>query len=396
MISYNTTLNEEVSIKRSFARAGSPWEFNLRDVLRWAALLQASQSRAHPSELLRSVYLDRFRDAADRRRARLLFDKIQTSSDALEQAPFWGISATHLQVGAFHSPRQNLAVSGRPGRVLKMQLRALETAGHCVSQSWLAIVTGPRKSGKTELVRTLANLSGRLLCGICLNSATDTMEILGSFEQVDDRGRVFTVVEDMLSIVDSHLYYDQVLAPVCLIPRLVTSFTCLLHSRILLQSLQSRVEHLLTRREGPGHFEWVNGPLIRAMKQGDWLLLDGANLCNLSVLDRPNSLCEVNGFLTLSERGYVDGLVQVLRPHPNFRIFMSVDPQYGELSRAMRNRGIEIALSVAPAADDSVVLQDHFRLPAAVDMKAFNRLLRRGLLFDGPFTSLYLLRMVVG
>ncbi|KAJ7124130.1 hypothetical protein C8R43DRAFT_1147589 [Mycena crocata] len=224
MISYNTTLNEEVSIKRSFARAGSPWEFNLRDVLRWAALLQASQSRAHPSELLRSVYLDRFRDAADRRRARLLFDKIQTSSDALEQAPFWGISATHLQVGAFHSPRQNLAVSGRPGRVLKMQLRALETAGHCVSQSWLAIVTGPRKSGKTELVRTLANLSGRLLCGICLNSATDTMEILGSFEQVDDRGRVFTVVEDMLSIVDSHLYYDQVLAPVCLIPRLVTSF----------------------------------------------------------------------------------------------------------------------------------------------------------------------------
>ncbi|KAJ7156010.1 midasin nuclear AAA ATPase [Mycena crocata] len=409
MISFNTTLNEEVSIKRSFARAGSPWEFNLRDVLRWAALLQASQSRAHPSELLRSVYLDRFRDAADRRRARLLFDKIfQTSSDALEQAPFWGISATHLQVGAFHSPRQNFAVSGRPGRVLKMQLRALETAGHCVSQSWLAIVTGPRNSGKTELVRTLANLSGRLLCEISLNSATDTMDILGSFEQVDDRGRVSTVVEDLLSIADSHLRSTSG-------SRLSHSTTCdklrkachaistsndltsvLLASSSLiqdllatqqdpsseLQSLQSRVKHLLTRREGPGHFEWVDGPLIRAMKQGDWLLLDGANLCNPSVLDRLNSLCEVNGFLTLSERGYVDGLVQVLRPHPNFRIFMSVDPQYGELSRAMRNRGIEIALSVAPAADDSVVLQDHFRLPAAVDMKAFD-VLRRGLLFDG-------------
>ncbi|KAF7348332.1 Midasin [Mycena sanguinolenta] len=411
MISFNTTLNDAVSVKRSFARAGSPWEFNLRDVLRWAALLGASASSSHPRELLRSVYLDRFREADDRHRARLLFDQIfGTTSDKLDQTPSWAISARYLQIGGFHSPRENYATLARPGRILKMQLPALETVGHCISQSWLAIITGPRNSGKTELVRTLANLSGRPLLEISLNSATDTMDILGSFEQVDDRGRVFAIIDDLLSFADTHLrsiagsrlscavVYEELLKA-----RHSASLSRDLHSvlssasklimdllaisttesaSLTCQRLQNEVQQLLTRRDGPGRFEWVDGPLVRAIKDGDWLLLDGANLCNPSVLDRLNSLCEVNGFLTLSERGYVDGSVQILRPHSNFRIFMSVDPQYGELSRAMRNRGIEIALSAHPTADDPFILRDHVRLPpssATMDPKIFNAH-RRGLL----------------
>ncbi len=34
MISYTAQLNEEIMVKRTFAREGSPWEFNLRDVIR--------------------------------------------------------------------------------------------------------------------------------------------------------------------------------------------------------------------------------------------------------------------------------------------------------------------------------------------------------------------------
>ena len=78
------------------------------------------------------------------------------------------------------------------------------------------------------------------------------------------------------------------------------------------------------------------------MTAGDWLVIDNANLCNASVLDRINSLCETNGSLVLSERGTVGGVAQVLRPHPQFRLFMTLDPKHGELSRAMRNRGVEV------------------------------------------------------
>jgi midasin len=137
-----------------------------------------------------------------------------------------------------------------------------------------------------------------------------------------------------------------------------------------------------------GRFEWVDGPLIHAMRYGQWILLEGANLCNPSVLDRLNSLCEHGGCLTLSERGFVGGAIQVIKPHPNFRLFMAVDPQHGELSRAMRNRGVEIFLDISYTGNDILTLQDFNRLPSCL----FSRLhweqgvafeaIRRGILFQ--------------
>jgi hypothetical protein len=89
-------------------------------------------------------------------------------------------------------------------------------------------------------------------------------------------------------------------------------------------------------------FEWVDGPLVKALEQGKWLVLDNANLCSASVLDRLNSLLEPNGFLSINEHCGPDGEPKVVRPHPDFRIFLTMDPRFGELSRAMRNRAIEI------------------------------------------------------
>ena len=60
------------------------------------------------------------------------------------------------------------------------------------------------------------------------------------------------------------------------------------------------------------------------------------------MLDRINSLVEPSGSITVNECGIVDGKPVVLYPHPNFRMFLTVNPAYGEVSRAMRNRGVEI------------------------------------------------------
>ncbi|PWA02130.1 hypothetical protein BB558_001727 [Smittium angustum] len=98
-----------------------------------------------------------------------------------------------------------------------------------------------------------------------------------------------------------------------------------------------------------GRFEFVDGVLIDALVNGYWLLVDKANLCSPSVLDRLNGLLEPNGVLTLGECGLVEDVngnqvVRTIRKHENFRIILTVDPKYGELSRAMRNRGIEISM----------------------------------------------------
>lgn len=91
-------------------------------------------------------------------------------------------------------------------------------------------------------------------------------------------------------------------------------------------------------------FEWVDGTLIQAMEKGEWILLDNVNFCSSSVLDRLNSLMETGGELLINECGVIDGKLRVIKPHPNFRIFLAMDSQFGEVSRAMRNRCVEIAL----------------------------------------------------
>jgi hypothetical protein len=99
-----------------------------------------------------------------------------------------------------------------------------------------------------------------------------------------------------------------------------------------------------------GRFEWLDGPLVQAMQSGDIFLIENANLCNASVLDRLNALFEPGGKLQLTERGMVNNSIVTIAAHPDFRVVMTLDPKYGELSRAMRNRGVELALQASPVA----------------------------------------------
>ncbi|KAL6259531.1 hypothetical protein P5V15_009448 [Pogonomyrmex californicus] len=92
-----------------------------------------------------------------------------------------------------------------------------------------------------------------------------------------------------------------------------------------------------------GKFEWVDSVLVKCLQDGTWLLIDQVNLCSPAVLDRLNGLLEPNGVLSIGERGVdSEGNVVTIKPHENFRLFLTMDPRYGEISRAMRNRGVEI------------------------------------------------------
>ena len=59
------------------------------------------------------------------------------------------------------------------------------------------------------------------------------------------------------------------------------------------------------------------------------MLLDGANLCTPTVLDRLNPLLEPGGSLYLNECGSGGARgPRVLLPHPNFRLFLALDPRW--------------------------------------------------------------------
>lgn len=94
-------------------------------------------------------------------------------------------------------------------------------------------------------------------------------------------------------------------------------------------------------------FEWVDGPLIKAMETGDMFLADEISLADDSVLERLNSLLEPERQLVLAERGTDDGAdILIITASNNFHFIGTMNPggDFGkkELSPALRNRFTEI------------------------------------------------------
>ena len=61
---------------------------------------------------------------------------------------------------------------------------------------------------------------------------------------------------------------------------------------------------------------------------------------------------EPGGKLLISECGLKDGKARIVSPHKNFRAFLIMNPLHGEISRAMRNRCIEICFTGTATGED--------------------------------------------
>lgn len=119
------------------------------------------------------------------------------------------------------------------------------------------------------------------------------------------------------------------------------------NTRLLFQKakvLETIVRNSETLNTG-GHFEWVDSKIVRALKFGQYICLEHVNLCSSAILDRLNSVFEPNGKLLMSEKGVTDdNQSENVGKHQEFRAFLTLDPKNGEISRAMRNRCIELNL----------------------------------------------------
>ncbi|XP_072559009.1 midasin isoform X3 [Paramormyrops kingsleyae] len=392
MVQFNNRLVQEVALERRWGQRGGPWEFNLRDMFRWCQLMQADQSPGfyNPGQHVGLVYADRMRTEADKSQVVSAFRKVFGE----DFEPYTGsrqfhVTPLNLQVGYSVLPR-----SGGPSVALEpplsvshQALRPLESLMKCVEMGWMAVLVGPSASGKTSLVRLLALLAGHRLRVMAMNSAMDTTELLGGFEQVDimrpwqqllesvdyvvamvTRRGLMTLegavqdIEFLLrnwSVFCRWLKEERLVGPdglvtmeavdkleviITLLQKLNTKLKVFADMSKLLLDFTLLRERLAQMQDGwnQGGFEWLDGMLVQALQAGDWLLMDNVNFCSPSVLDRLNALLEPGGSLTLSERGVIDGTTPCVTPHPNFRLFLTMDPAHGEISRAMRNRGVEI------------------------------------------------------
>ena len=373
IIDFVSKLEHAMVFERRFGSQGSPWEFNLRDILRWLQLLSSKAPLLEgtvPEDFLNLIFRQRFRTARDRIEVEKLFVQVFGSKVPTRHL-FHDLNAAAYQVGIAYMARHKLMRrSSFPNIDFKDKLAEIESIMICIQQNVPCILVGSSGSGKSAVLQRIAAASGRSLVTLPLNADVDTMDLVGGFEQVNPQraanaflGRLLEYLNSLILATMPAQIPSEAFAAMELLENanigLPTRFEVLAHHLHALATASSRSQlaQYATQYESfasksmaleNARFEWVDGILIKALEQGKWLVLDNANLCSASVLDRLNSLLEPNGSLSINEHCGLDGKPRVVKPHPDFRIFLTMDPRYGELSRAMRNRAIEIYLDPTP------------------------------------------------
>ncbi|XP_076823935.1 midasin-like isoform X3 [Clavelina lepadiformis] len=400
MVKFNQQVYNEVVQERKWGHVGSPWEFNLRDMTRWCQLMV--EVKPHdPSLHMYLVYGERLRTGKDRQKLYNIFYEV-FDKEAYSPTRYFHITPKTLQIGNAVIKREGLfypSSSMNSSIIVPSMLHGAEALIEVLNKKWPCIVTGPAGSGKSRLVETLAGLSGRKLQILATNSSMDAVELLGGFEQSDLIKSILNIlrkvhniimecckdilstaspwefcsdiqnilmagekirrmskslenVEDDETIQNLFLSVESELA---FIRKSVSTFMVNVDRCMQLQECTDTLKKIVSHTNSRGAYEWIDSILVQSLQQGDWLLVKGANFCSPSVLDRLNALLEPSGVLTITERGIIDGKVVEIKPHPDFRLILSLDPSCGELSRAMRNRCVEIHLSSDPGLLDQLI-----------------------------------------
>jgi midasin (ATPase involved in ribosome maturation) len=399
IINFNIDIHHEVVNLGEYGSEGGPWEFNLRDVFRWCELIDAGHS-SHGAGA-RDLYYQRFRNQEDRDRVDKTFQKHFGRSMIAKASPDFEISDSTVRIGETNLSRLNPLdqtlqneTGIRESELLFSRLIQMEAVARCINLRWPCLLVGGSGTGKTAIISSLANLCNATLVEHCLSPSSDVAELVGGFEQSETLSKVIQIIKDLCMLANNVAMIDafkSIHSKSCLdatvrlqrhvgnwddptlvfedqteslrkqakklsevLVTMVQENPALSHFETRLNDIKKAIHSQLNEQKAnhhknSGQFVWRDGILVEALLKGHWLLLENANLCPSSVLDRLNSVTERDGFLLLSESGTQEGensmhAHRIIKPHKNFRIFFTMNAVNGEISRAMRNRCVEISL----------------------------------------------------
>lgn len=297
------------------------------------------------------------RTEADRKEVLRVFKEVFEVTPSINPYPRVQLNSHNLIVGNVTIKRnhiQSYTTSSSQLLILPEICQSLEAAAQCVERQWLCILIGPSCSGKTSLIRLLANLTGNVLNEVNLSSATDISELLGSFEQYDALRNFRAVVADVERYVNEYCSLqleaskEAIFKETDLHNRWIVflsgvkfdSFAAsasnyfgnwkkMICSLSLLAEIIEKLKLYIEKNSPPlsysireldlamhtilklkaddqkrlvsTKFEWVTGLLIKAIERGEWVVLENANLCNPTVCEASKAYvaCAKSYFLSL-------------------------------------------------------------------------------------------------
>ena len=356
LVNFNWRLHDDIVVKRMYGQVGSLWGFNLRDVFRICQLMLSMNQAVNKKnegdsivynpqligELMQTICLQRFRKDDDRRNIALTFEEIfGYQVDALVDplfritekiASFGNVILARRQEGDVLTTPFTFSSSGGlvEPTLFRSQLRPLQSIALCIRMNWPILLVGTHSSGKSTLLQIISQCCGRFLDEISLSSSSDVSDLIGCFEQKEDKTSWFkdSMIHKLINAfelifnsvcLDLHLE-DKILDEMCdsywvsiqglkrllgihmkqrssLNPQhLVNQIKEFLsnieavtkrypHATEILNARIVEANHLLSfvkvfrssasrDKSKSINFHWVDGPLIRAMLEGCWFHLE--------------------------------------------------------------------------------------------------------------------------
>ena len=304
-----------------------------------------------------------------------------------------GLSNGHSGVGgggSFAQTRQTLAL--------------MERVAACVRMEEPVLLVGETGTGKTTAVQHLASRTGRQLLVHNLSEQSDSSELIGGYRPVQMRHIVTPLTQrfeaafcQTFSRARNGALLDKLAQRLAKgewrrVLQLMNSALRTVHSRSAQASAAAtedaaarsskrqktddepapselpaallsewhdlatdiaRVQRQVDKPSEEGvAFSFVEGTLVRALREGHWLLLDEINLASAETLERIAAVLEEGGSVALTERGEADAL----KRHPDFRVFGAMNPptDFGkkELPPSIRARFTELYVPPLTADED--------------------------------------------
>ncbi|KAH0085237.1 midasin, partial [Aureobasidium melanogenum] len=188
--------------RRKIGSLGGPWEFNLRDTLRWLNLITAEQGLLKGGEVddfFSTIISQRFRTYMDRALVTQLFQSILPDAP-VTHSMFHNIGPKHFQVGLGMLQRNaHLARVGADQQSFdfKPHLQVLESVMVAVQKRWPVLLVGPSGSGKTAVLEKLAAVLGVDMVTFSMNADVDSMDLVGGYEQSEPQRAIHSFLEKL-------------------------------------------------------------------------------------------------------------------------------------------------------------------------------------------------------
>ncbi|CAF1389080.1 unnamed protein product, partial [Rotaria sp. Silwood1] len=240
----------------------------------------------------------------------------------------------------------------------------LERIARCVQMNEPVLLCGETGGGKTTLVQYLAQKTGNRLHIINLSQQSDAVDLLGGYKPFDSVlllkqiYRDFSIeqltnnyIEEVQKSIQSKRYKEAI--------KLMIKYTDK-NSSLRKQLIKLR-ESFKSKTKSALIFRFIEGSLVQALRNGDWILLDEINLASSETLQLLSGILESEqGTIWLAERGDKQPIVR----HKNFRLFGCMNPASDvgkrDIPIGIRNRFTELFVDECDERSEYLIIVDKY------------------------------------